>query len=42
MTRPYTESIEETGRTVRHVMAVPLGENELLSELETYLEEAAP
>jgi len=42
MTRPYTESVDETGRTVRHVMAVPLGENAFLTELETYLEEAAP
>lgn len=42
ITRPYAESVDDRGRTVRHVMAAPLGENAFLVELETYLEEAAP
>lgn len=42
ITRPYAESVDGRGRTVRHVMAAPLGENAFLVELETYLEQAAP
>lgn len=41
MTRPYDESVEH-GTKVKHVMAVPMGENALLSELERYLDEEAP
>lgn len=40
MTRPYTESVDH-GETVKHVMAVPMGENAMLSELERYLDEVA-
>lgn len=42
VTRPFAESVDDRGRTVRHVMAAPLGENAFLVELERYLEEAAP
>ena len=38
LTRPYAES-REHGKTVKHVMAVPMGENAMLSELERYLDE---
>jgi hypothetical protein len=41
ITRPYAETVDDRGRTVRHVMAAPLGENAFLVELETYLEDAA-
>lgn len=41
MTRPYAESVED-GEKVAHVMAVPMGENAMLSELERYLDEEAP
>lgn len=41
ITRPYAETVDDRGRTVRHVMAAPLGENAFLVELETYLEGAA-
>lgn len=37
MTRPYTESIDGRGGTVKHVMLVPLGENALLFELDSFL-----
>jgi hypothetical protein len=37
MTRPYTESIDRRGDTVKHVMLVPLGENDLLFELDSFL-----
>jgi polar amino acid transport system substrate-binding protein len=39
LTRPYAESTE-AGETVKHVLAVPLGENAMLVRLETYLDEA--
>lgn len=39
LTRPYTESVGPRGTTVKHVMAVPMGENALLSELELFLDE---
>ena len=40
LTRPYSESTEADGTTVRHVLAVPLGENAMLVRLERYLDEA--
>ncbi len=39
VTRPYRESTNDLGQTVQHVMAVPLGENAFLVELETFLHE---
>jgi polar amino acid transport system substrate-binding protein len=39
VTRPYRESTNDLGHTLRHVMAVPLGENGFLVELETFLHE---
>lgn len=36
MTRPYFES-EEDGRTLRHVLAIPPGENAWLRQLELFL-----
>ena len=38
LTRAYAESVED-GRTVKHVMAVPMGENAMLVRLERYLDE---
>lgn len=37
LTRPYTE-VTVAGDTEKHVMAVPMGENRLQSELETWLD----
>lgn len=37
MTRPYTETTDERGKTVKHVMLVPLGENAFLLELDQFL-----
>lgn len=39
-TRPYTRSTDPEGKTTKHVMAVRLGENALLSALERFLDEA--
>ncbi len=39
VTRPYAESVED-GEPVKHVLAVPLGENAMLVRLEQYLDEA--
>ncbi|MGB3956129.1 MAG: transporter substrate-binding domain-containing protein [Brooklawnia sp.] len=39
-TRPYTRSTDPEGKTLKHVMAVRLGENALLSRLEHFLDEA--
>lgn len=39
LTRPYRESTELDGSTVKHVMAVPLGENAMLVRLERFLDE---
>jgi membrane-bound lytic murein transglycosylase MltF len=36
-TRPYTESTDELGATVEHVMLVPRGENRFLFELDAFL-----
>lgn len=41
LTRPYATTVEH-GETVEHVMAVRMGENAMLSELERYLDEEAP
>lgn len=38
LTRPYAESTDPEGTTVQHVLAVPLGENGILVELERYLD----
>lgn len=37
VTRPYVESANEQGKTVRHVMLVPMGENAFLLELDRFL-----
>ncbi|OYO21263.1 ABC transporter substrate-binding protein [Enemella dayhoffiae] len=37
-TRAYARSVDPEGKTERHVMAVRLGENRLLSELERHLD----
>ena len=39
VTRAYAESTE-AGETVKHVLAVPIGENAMLVRLERYLDEA--
>lgn len=39
VTRPYAES-RRHGEPVKHVLAVPLGENAMLGRLERYLDEA--
>ena len=39
ITRAYAESTE-AGETVKHVLAVPIGENAMLVRLERYLDEA--
>lgn len=41
VTRAYAESTE-AGETVKHVLAVPIGENAMLVRLERYLDEATP
>ncbi len=41
LTRPYTEQPDDKGQLEPHVMAVPMGENALLSALEQFLDEAA-
>ena len=41
VTRPYAESVEH-GQRVKHVLAVPLGENAMLVRLEQYLDQAQP
>lgn len=38
VTRPYAESTDPAGATVKHVLAVPLGENAMLVALERYLD----
>ncbi|WP_035253612.1 transporter substrate-binding domain-containing protein [Agrococcus lahaulensis] len=38
-TRPYVEEQTADGRTEKHVMIVPMGENAFLVELETFLHE---
>lgn len=38
ITRPYTESVNSRGEAEKHVMAVPMGENALLSRLENFLD----
>lgn len=38
VTRDYTEAADASGRKRKHVMAVPLGENAFLSELERFLD----
>ncbi|WP_284304088.1 transporter substrate-binding domain-containing protein [Mobilicoccus caccae] len=42
LTRPYATTDGPDGIERKHVMAVPLGENAMLSELERYLDEVAP
>ncbi|MBF4995312.1 transporter substrate-binding domain-containing protein [Arthrobacter gandavensis] len=39
LTRPYTESTDAFGSRHKHVLAVPLGENAFLLDLDTYLQE---
>lgn len=38
LTRPYAESVDEFGSRHQHVLAVPLGENGFLLDLDTYLQ----
>jgi ABC-type amino acid transport substrate-binding protein len=40
LTKPYAESKDPLGRTVKHVMLVPLGENAFLVELDQFLQKA--
>jgi polar amino acid transport system substrate-binding protein len=42
LTRDYAETTGPDGATAKLVLAVPLGENQLLGELEEYLDEAHP
>lgn len=37
LTKPYGKTINERGKTVKHVMAAPLGENAFILALEKYL-----
>lgn len=37
LTYPYATSVDENGVEVKHVMATPMGENDLLTTLETFL-----
>ena len=37
ITRPYAEARSQEGKTEKHVMAAPLGENAFLLELEKFL-----
>lgn len=37
MTRPYTETTDERGKKVKHVMLIPHGENAFLLELDGFL-----
>ena len=39
MTRPYGETVDEQGRTAKHVLLVPEGENAFLLELDAFLED---
>jgi ABC-type amino acid transport substrate-binding protein len=41
VTRPYREATADDGSTQKLVMLVPIGENAFISELETFLSEAA-
>lgn len=41
LTRPYAESTDPGGKTRQHVLAVPAGENALLSDLERWLDGSA-
>ncbi|WP_286967152.1 MULTISPECIES: transporter substrate-binding domain-containing protein [Arsenicicoccus] len=41
LTRPYAESTDPGGQTRQHVLAVPAGENALLSDLERWLDSSA-
>ena len=41
LTRPYAETTDSRGEQVKLVMAVPLGENRLMSELERWLDGSA-
>ncbi|GAA2174258.1 transporter substrate-binding domain-containing protein [Arthrobacter parietis] len=38
ITRPYTETADERGKTIKHIMLVPLGENAFLLELDQFLQ----
>ena len=38
MTRPYAETVDEHGKTAKHVLLVPEGENAFLLELDTFLQ----
>lgn len=38
LTRPYTETTDSWGKSRKHVLAAPLGENAFLSELEQFLD----
>lgn len=39
LTRPWTEGVDDCGEPIERVIAVPLGENALLSELERFFDE---
>lgn len=38
ITRPYAETRDERGKTVKHVMLVPMGENAFLLKLDQFLQ----
>ncbi|MFB9070139.1 transporter substrate-binding domain-containing protein [Citricoccus parietis] len=42
LTRSYAEDTGPDGKTVNLVLAVPLGENQMLGELERFLDERHP
>lgn len=42
VTRAYASSVDPEGATVKHVMAVPAGENAMLVRLERFLDEVTP
>ncbi len=37
VTRPYGESLDKHGKTIKHVMLVPPGENSFLLKLDSFL-----
>lgn len=39
MTRPYGETVDEGGRTAKHVLLIPEGENAFLLELDRFLQD---
>ncbi|GAA1391790.1 transporter substrate-binding domain-containing protein [Luteococcus peritonei] len=42
LTRAYATDVDDHGDTVKHVVAVPLGENAMVSALETWFDQGRP